>query len=106
MGQLRKREVKMTIAEAIEILEKRGMSLFEIELHNTILNALREYQKASQKCSFGENIAICPDGKHELSPHRYQEKQVIHNATVQILECEECRKVSVAWSKQEDSWEE
>lgn len=96
----------MTIAEAIEILEKQGMSLLEIELHNTILCSLREHQKCLQKCNFGDNIAICPDGEHELSPHRYQEKQVIHNATVQILECEECGKVSVAWSRQKDSWEE
>ena len=47
-------------------------------------------------------IAILPDGKHPLSPHRYVEKEVIKNATVQVLECADCGHVSIGWVRNKE----
>lgn len=63
-------------------------------------------QKIHKECSFGKGISIRPDGIHELSPHIYQETQIIHNATVQILKCKKCGNESVAWMRQPNSYED
>jgi len=38
-------------------------------------------------------------GDSELSPHDYEEVEVIHNCTVQILRCKRCGKLSIGWTR-------
>ena len=52
-------------------------------------------------CHFPDGITIKPDGKHELSAHRFVEKETIHNVTVQILECKDCGEISIGWRREE-----
>lgn len=58
-----------------------------------------------EKCLENEQVEVvfAPDGVHELSPHRFVEKEVIPNATVQILECQDCGEISVGWWRNEDT---
>lgn len=41
-----------------------------------------------------------PDGVHTLSLHDYEEIEVIHNATVRILKCRNCGKLSIGWYRE------
>lgn len=61
-------------------------------------------QKAANTCSFG-NVTICPDGKHALSPHKFVEEITLRNVTVQVLCCEKCGKVSIGWTRQDNTEE-
>ncbi len=62
--------------------------------------------KETPLCHTPDGITIKPDGVHELSPHRFREKEILRNVTVQILECEHCGEISIGWYKQEDTYEE
>ena len=59
--------------------------------------------KKQNKCKAPEGVTIKPDGEHELSPHKFVEKDIIKNATVQILECTECGEISIGWYRNERS---
>ena len=59
---------------------------------------------SGEKCSFGEGVKILPDGVHELSPHIFE--QLLHNVTVEVLECKNCGEVSIGWYRQENTYEE
>lgn len=48
-----------------------------------------------------EEVTIRPDGVHELSLHRFREIETVENATVEILECEDCGEVSIGWYRNE-----
>ena len=61
---------------------------------------------SGEQCSFGEGVKILPDGVHELSPHIFEQKQLLHNVTVEVLECKNCGEVSIGWYRQEDTYEE
>lgn len=65
-----------------------------------------EERKPCECCHFPDGITIKPDGVHELSPHIFKQKQLLHNVTVEILECEKCGETSIAWYRQEDTYEE
>lgn len=54
-------------------------------------------------CSNGYGVIVRPDGVHELSPHAYKLTQRLRNVTVEVLTCETCGDVSVAWYRQEDT---
>ena len=56
-------------------------------------------------CSHGEGVTVRPDGLHELSPHTYKLTQKLRNVTVEILTCETCGDVSIAWCRQDDTEE-
>lgn len=56
-------------------------------------------------CSHGEGVTVRPDGVHELSPHAYKLTQKLRNVTVEVLTCETCGDVSVAWYRQDDTEE-
>ena len=58
------------------------------------------------KCSFGDGVKILPDGINELSPHMFKVKQILHNVTVEILECERCGAISIGWYRQASTYEE
>ena len=64
----------------------------------------KEFNK--EKCSFGDGVKILPDGVHELSPHIYEQKQLLHNVTVEILKCKKCGEISIGWYRQDDTYEE
>ena len=42
-----------------------------------------------------------PDGEHAMSLHDYEEIEVVHNVTVQILKCRRCGKISIGWYREE-----
>ena len=58
------------------------------------------------KCSFGDGVKVLPDGINELSPHMFKVKQILHNVTVEILECERCGEISIGWYRQDNTYEE
>lgn len=59
-----------------------------------------------EKCSFGDSVKILPDGVHELSPHIYEQTQLLHNVTVEVLKCKKCGEVSIGWYRQDNTYEE
>ena len=69
-------------------------------------DAVRELARdVNRPCTHGEGVTVRPDGVHELSPHAYTLIQRLRNVTVEILTCETCGDVSVAWYRQDDTEE-
>ena len=49
------------------------------------------------ECSWGEGIAVKPDGVHELDPHIYEVAEIHTGVIVAIRRCINCGKQSTAW---------
>ena len=63
----------------------------------------KEEEDTVRTCSFGDGVTICPDGVHELSPHKYELTEKYKNVTVEVLTCKDCGDVSIAWYRQDNT---
>ena len=86
------------LPQASEVEDESGNKHFVVEDGKKALPQ-RTY------CSHGEGVTVRPDGVHELSPHAYKLTQKLRNVTVEVLTCETCGDVSVAWYRQDDTEE-
>lgn len=88
-------------------LDYPGEPFWICELENVINDMTITERSASDvaPCSHGEGVTVRPDGIHELSPHVYRLTERLRNVTVEILTCEECGDVSIAWYRQNDTEE-
>ncbi len=85
-----------------------GQEPFMVWELEDIINDMADDEYATSifiPCSHGEGVTVRPDGVHELSPHAYKLTQKLRNVTVEVLTCETCGDVSVAWYRQEDTEE-
>ena len=57
------------------------------------------------KCSWGENISIKPDGINELDPCIYEDISIYKNVTVIISKCKKCGHTEISWKRQENTEE-
>lgn len=57
------------------------------------------------KCSWGDNISIKPDGINELDPCIYEQIAKYKNVTVVINKCKKCGHIEIGWIRQEDTEE-
>ena len=60
----------------------------------------------SEKCSFGNGVAIKPDGINELDPCSYEVMETHRNVTVEVLRCKRCGHIEILWHRQEDTIDE
>lgn len=88
-------------------LDDPGEPFWVCELENVISDMAVIKHSASDfsLCSHGDGVSVRLDGVHELSPHVYRLTERLRNVTVEILTCEECGDVSVAWYRQADTEE-
>ena len=54
----------------------------------------------NHKCTFGDGIAVKPDGRNELDPCLYEEIETYENVTVHILRCGH---IEVEWERQDNT---
>ena len=57
----------------------------------------------NHKCTFGDGIAVKPDGRNELDPCLYEEIETYENVTVHILRCVRCGHIEVEWEQQDNT---
>ena len=57
----------------------------------------------NHKCTFGDGIAVKPDGRNELDPCLYEEIETYENVTVHILRCVRCGHIEVKWERQDNT---
>ena len=88
-------------------LDDPGEPFWLCELENVIndMTAAEHAAPDFTPCSHGDGVIVRPDGVHELSPHVYRLTERLRNVTVEILTCEECGDVSIAWYRQNDTEE-
>lgn len=60
-------------------------------------------KQLGRKCSFGDGITIKPDGVNELDACIYRTAEIHTNATVEVLRCEKCGHIKLAWHRQENT---
>lgn len=68
----------------------------------TLLQQIQDFRPWHKGGPVRRQVTVRPDGEHPLSPHRYVEKEVIPNATVQVLECKDCGHTSIGWSRNDE----
>lgn len=59
----------------------------------------------TKKCSFGDGIVIRPNGKDDLDPCFYRDKELYVNVTVRVSECKRCGHKELEWLRQDNTIE-
>ena len=74
-------------------------------LPDDAVKAFEQSIKIIQSCDLdrcGDDITVTTASGAELSPHEYEEFQVIHNAKVYVMRCRNCGDIDIWWERNEN----